>query len=84
MSNAAAVQAALEHYRIKWATVFTGDATWASISAAWTTEYDAVAAFAFSPTLVTSSAFEGGSGSGQKEFEQTARLAALKLSLIHI
>jgi len=79
MSNAAAIQDALEHYRIKWYDAFTGVVTWASIAAAWQTEYDAVASGAFEPTLVTSASFDGGSGSGQKEFEQTARLAGLKI-----
>lgn|ERR1043166_184037 len=66
---------ALAHYRIQFpdlASLGTGDPP-----SAWKTEYDRVASTAFSSLLLTHSAFEGGTGSGEKLFDQEVLLTAL-------
>lgn len=68
---------ALAHYRIQFpdensmGTVVNGS------PAAWKTEYDRVAGVTLDPVLLTSTSFEGGQGSGIKNFDQTVLLRAL-------
>jgi hypothetical protein len=68
---------ALAHYRLQFpdeASLGTGDPP-----TAWKTEYDAVVAGggAFDPVLLTSGSFEGGQGSGIRNFDQGVLLRAL-------
>jgi hypothetical protein len=66
---------ALAHYRIQFpdeASLGIG-----SPPAAWKTEYDKVASGALGGVLLTSTSFEGGQGSGIRNFDQTVLLRAL-------
>lgn len=74
MTEPEAIDLVLTHYRI----VFPGT-DWATVSAAWQTEYNAVASGAFSAVLITAMSFEGGNSSAQRNFEQAIRLRGLQL-----
>lgn len=66
---------ALAHYRIQFPDENSlGTGTPPSV---WKTEYDKVASGALGGVLLTSTSFEGGQGSGIKNFDQTVLLRAL-------
>lgn len=70
---------ALAHYRLTFPNL-------ASLGAApayptWRAEYDRVADGGLNAVLITSNAYEGASGSGQKNFAQTVLLEALLVLL---
>ena len=66
---------ALAHYRLQFPNLESlGGGT---PPAAWKTEYDRVSSVAFSNLLLTHGAFEGGTGTGEKLFDQEVLLEAL-------
>jgi len=66
---------ALAHYRLSFPDLSSlGSGT---PPAAWKTEYDRVAAFGLTATLLTSSSSVAGSASSQKNFDQKTLLHAL-------
>lgn len=64
---------ALAHYRLLFPTL----ASLGTAAADWRTEYDRVAASGLSPTLLTSTSFEGGASGASRNFSQTVLLEAL-------
>lgn len=68
-------QLALAHYRLQFPTLESLGA--GEIPANWKAEYERVASQGLSATLVTSTSFEGGSGSGVRNFDQKILIAAL-------
>lgn len=75
MSDDPDFQLALAHYRGQFKTL--ADLGGGAEPAAWKAEYDRVAASGFGAVLITSSSFEGGAGSGQRNFDQKTLLKAL-------
>lgn len=69
------LQLALAHYRMMFKTV--ADLGAGADPALWKKEYDRVSASGFNAVLITSSSYEGGAGSGQKNFKQSILLEAL-------
>jgi hypothetical protein len=66
---------ALAHYRLQFpdaGSLGSGDPP-----ATWKTEYDRVAGVTLDSVLLTSGSFEGGQGSGIRNFDQTVLLRAL-------
>lgn len=74
MTEDAALQLALTHYRIT-----LPGANWAAVADAWQVEYDAVSRGTFSAVLITAGSFEGGNAASIRNFEQGIRLRALHL-----
>jgi hypothetical protein len=68
---------ALAHYRLQFPDKDSLGLDESDAPGAWRTEYDRVSGTALSPLLIKQSSFEGGSGLGEKLFDQETLLHAL-------
>lgn len=66
---------ALAHYRLLFPDL--ASLGMGTPPATWMTEYNRVVSSAFGEVTLTSTSFEGGSGSGQRNFDQSILLRAL-------